>query len=65
MDDDTTTNPAPSLPSADLEVDFGRPAPGSSNPMSDSRRETYENRIKNSVDAQAAGAEKASHLFIR
>ena len=64
MDDDTTT-PAPTLPAADLEVDFGRPAPGSSDPMSDSRRETYDNRIKNSVEAQAAGAEKASHLFIR
>lgn len=64
MDDDTNT-PAPSLPEPDLQVDFGRPAPGSSDPMSDSRREAYDNRIKNSVEAQAAGAEKASHLFIR
>jgi hypothetical protein len=65
MDDDDTTTPAPSLPASDLAVDFGQPAPGSSNPMSDSRRLSYENRIKNSVEAQAAGAEKASHLFIR
>jgi hypothetical protein len=66
MDDDTeTTTPPPSLPDADLEVDFGAPAPGSADPMPESRRDTYQNRIKSSVEAQAAGAEKASQLFIR
>jgi hypothetical protein len=53
------------LPNADLEVDFGSPAPGSSEPMPDDRRAAYESRIRNSLDAQAAGAEKASKLFIR
>jgi hypothetical protein len=55
----------PSLPAADLEVDFGAPAPGSADPMPEGRRDTYQNRIKSSVEAQAAGAEKASQLFVR
>jgi hypothetical protein len=29
------------------------------------RRNEYETRIRKSIDAQAAGAEKASQLFIR
>jgi hypothetical protein len=33
--------------------------------MPDERRRSYESRIRDSVDAQAAGAEKASKLFIR
>ena len=63
--DTQTTSAAPSLPAGDLEVDFGAPAPGSSNPMPESRRDAYQSRIKSSVEAQAAGAEKASQLFIR
>ncbi len=55
----------PNLPDGDLCVDFGEPAPGSSNPMPVARRTTYQSRIRNSVEAQAAGAEKASQLFIR
>jgi hypothetical protein len=61
----STAAPAPSLPDPDLRVDFGAPAPGSTNPMPIGRRNAYEARIRNSVDAQAAGAEKASQLFIR
>lgn len=56
---------AASLPDQDLQVDFGSPAPGFSEPMPDDRRAAYEDRIRNSLDAQAAGAEKASKLFIR
>jgi hypothetical protein len=65
---ETQTNPAadePTLPAADLQVDFGEKMPGSADPMPVSRRNDYEARIRNSVDAQAAGAEKASQLFIR
>lgn len=57
--------PAPSLPGPDLQVNFGAPAPGSANPMPIGRRNEYEARIRKSIDAQAAGAEKASQLFIR
>ena len=53
------------LPQADVEVDFGSPASGFSEPMPEERRAEYESRIRNSLDAQAAGAEKASKLFIR
>lgn len=53
------------LPSGDTATDFGKPAPGSSEPMPEDRRTAYENRIRNSVDQQAAGVERASHLFIR
>jgi hypothetical protein len=56
---------APSLPELGLRVDYGAPAPGSSKPMPDRRRATYVSRIRNSVEAQAAGAEKASQLFIK
>lgn len=49
----------------DPSVGFGKPQPGSDQPMPDERRRTYETRIRDSVDAQAAGAEKASKLFIR
>ena len=68
MSEDQKGAPAPTdprLPARDLQVDFGQPAPGSSNPMPADRRTQYETRIRNSVDAQAAGAEKASQLFIR
>lgn len=61
---DTPAKP-PTLPRQDLEVDFGRPEPGTANPMPDNRREKYEKRIRSSLDAQAAGAAKASKLFIR
>jgi hypothetical protein len=61
----TTPSSARSLPPEDTQVDFGQPVPGSSDPMPDDRRTAYENRIRNSVDQQAAGAEKASQLFIR
>jgi hypothetical protein len=33
--------------------------------MPDDHREKYEQRIRSSLDAQAAGAAKASKLFIR
>ena len=53
------------LPEENLHVDFGSPVPGFSEPMPEDRRAKYESRIRNSLDAQAAGAEKASKLFIR
>jgi hypothetical protein len=59
------STPAPQLPDADVRADFGAPAPGTSNPMPAARRSMYESRIRDSVDAQAAGAEKAFKLFIR
>jgi len=48
----------------DLRVDFGAPAPGSSNPMPPEVREAYEERIRASAKAQAAGARLAGRLFI-
>jgi hypothetical protein len=53
------------LPQGDVQVDFGSPASGLSEPMPEERRAEYESRIRNSLDAQAAGAERASKLFIR
>jgi hypothetical protein len=55
----------PVLPGGEVVVDFGSPAPGSSNPMPENRRDAYLDRIKNSVETQAAGAAKAYKLFIR
>jgi hypothetical protein len=60
-----TTAPTRELPDLELTVDFGAPAPGSDNPMSAERRGDYENRIRQSVETQAAGAEKASQIFVR
>ena len=69
QDDTATSAPGPPvpprLPDRELHVDFGEPRPGSTNPMPAARRTEYETRIRNSVEAQAAGAEKASQLFIR
>ena len=48
------------LPNPDLRVDFGVPSPGSSNPMPEERRAWYEQRIRDSVEAQRAGAARAS-----
>jgi len=59
---DTVT---PHLPEHDLTVDFGAPAPGSSNPMPANQRRAYEERIRRAVEVQAAGAERASQIFIR
>lgn len=56
---------APQMPDADLHVEFGTRAPGSDKPMPAKRRADYEKRIRRSVDAQAAGAERASQIFIR
>lgn len=55
---------APRLPENDVRVDFGTPAPGSSNPMPAEVARAYEERIENSAEAQVAGAEKALKLFI-
>jgi hypothetical protein len=61
-----TPAPPPALPpQQDSAVSFGTPQPGTDQPMPDQRRDSYESRIRDSVDAQAAGAEKASKLFIR
>jgi len=63
--DTTADAPTPTLPESGLQVDFGTPAPGFTEPMPIARRNGYEARIRQSVDTQAAGAEKASQLFIR
>jgi hypothetical protein len=47
-----------------LHVDFGAPAPGSSNPMPADVRNEYERRIRASSEALAAGARRAGRLFI-
>lgn len=60
----THSDGGPRLPDDDLRVDFGAPAPGSSNPMPAEVREAYEDRIRASVEAQAAGARLAAFLFI-
>jgi hypothetical protein len=52
-------------PQQEPTVGFGTPQPGTDKPMSEERRRKYESRIRESVEAQAAGAEKASKLFIR
>lgn len=53
----------PRLP-GNLHVDFGAPAPGSSNPMPAEVRRAYEERILGSIEAQAAGARIARTLFV-
>lgn len=53
-----------SLPEPDLHVDFGQRSPGVADPMPVARRNSYNARIRRSVDAQAAGAETAARLFI-
>jgi hypothetical protein len=55
----------PRFPEDDLRVDFGAPAPGSSHPMPAAVRNAYEQRILSSVEAQAAGAQRALQLFIK
>lgn len=63
-----TRQPAPAgphLPDPDFRVDFGGQQPGSEHPMPDDRRREYEQRIRNAADSQAAGAERASQLFVR
>jgi hypothetical protein len=52
------------LPPDDLHVDYGAPAPGTSNPMPVEVRDAYEDRIRWSIEAQAAGARRAAHLFV-
>jgi hypothetical protein len=54
----------PRLPENDLHVDFGEPAPGSSNPMPVEVTLAYEQRILCSVEAQVAGAQRGLHLFV-
>lgn len=41
------------LPDADLRVDFGQPAPGSSNPMPPEVRAAYEERIRSGAEGSA------------
>jgi hypothetical protein len=47
-----------------LRVDFGSPAPGTSNPMPDGVREAYRQRILASSRALADGARLAGSLFV-
>lgn len=54
---------APRLPE-NVHVDFGKPVPGSSNPMPAHVRREYEDRILRSAEAQAEGARLAGRLFI-
>lgn len=55
---------APRLPENDVRVDFGAPAPGSSNPMPAEVAHAYEERILCSAEAQVVGAERALQLFV-
>jgi hypothetical protein len=48
------------LPPDDLLVDFGKSQPGSSNPMPAAARERYKERIRASIETQAAGARSRS-----
>lgn len=48
----------------DVKIDFGSPAPGSSNPMPEEIRRGYQERIEASVQAQMDGARLARMLFI-
>jgi hypothetical protein len=64
MNDQQSDN-IPKMPPGDLKVDYGSQQPGSSNPMPAEQREAYQSRIRNVVEAQAAGAQKAAKLFIR
>ena len=47
-----------------LHVDYGKPCPGSSNPMPPEVRKQYEERILASTKAQADGMRLAGTLFI-
>lgn len=60
-----THSEAPAIPTGETTVDYGTRQPGSGNPMPATEREAYEKRIRNAVDAQAAGATRAAQLFIR
>jgi len=55
----------PKLPPMDLTVEYGQRMPGSTNPMSEERRNAYQDRIRRVVEAEAAGAAKAAKLFVR
>ena len=59
------TPPKRRLPDVDVQVDFGERSSGYADPMPEPRRKMYETRIRNARDAQAAGAARASQLFIR
>jgi hypothetical protein len=63
VDPDGKTTPR--MPATGLSVDYGAPCAGSSNPMPDHRRQQFQLRIRQVVEAQAAGAEKAAKIFIR
>lgn len=63
MTDTKQPDATPRLPE-NVRVDFGAPAPGSSNPMPAEVASAYEDRVLRSVEAQAAGVEQAARLFI-
>lgn len=52
------------LPDRNLRVDYGEVRPGSSHPMPAETRAAYEERIRRSVEALAAGARLAGRLFV-
>lgn len=60
----TRRDDIPRFPDDDLKVDFGQPAPGSSNPMPIEVRAAYEERILASAKAQMDGAKLARELFV-
>jgi hypothetical protein len=63
-DEDFEEDP-PRFPDDDLRVDFGKKAPGSGTATPADITVAYEQRILHSVEAQAAGAQRALELFIR
>lgn len=64
MSDPNQSVAPPRLPENDVQVDFGVPAPGTSNPMPAEVTRAYEERILSSVEAQVAGAQRALELFV-
>jgi hypothetical protein len=52
------------FPPDDLVVDFGKPCPGTSNPMPAEVRAAYEERILASIEAQHQGAKLAGTLYV-
>ena len=65
MSDKDLDEDPPRFPDDDLRVDFGTKAPGPGTATPADITLAYEQRILCSVEAQAAGAQRALQLFIR
>lgn len=65
MSDEAFDEDPPRFPDDDLRVDFGTKTPGSGSATPADITLAYEQRILCSVEAQAAGAQRALQLFIK